>query len=145
MAQLAVRIGDQLPAFERRTGFAEWNRYAAVNDEFVPIHMDDEAGRAAGLPGAIGMGLLQVAYLHNLVRDWLDDRGRILTFSCRFNSPNLRNQVVSANGRVTEVTDRADGMEAVLEIWTADEAGNRLAPGTCTVLIARVGHDVTPD
>lgn len=136
MATLAVSIGDQLPAFERRTGFAEWNRYAAVNDEFVPIHMDDEAGRAAGLPGAIGMGLLQVAYLHNLVRDWLDDRGRILTFSCRFTSPNIRNQDVSANGRVTAVTDRSDGTKVELEVWTADAAGNRLAPGTCTVLIA---------
>ena len=128
--------GVSLQGFSRITDLPHWNRYAAVNDEFVPIHMDDEAGRAAGLPGAIGMGLLQVAYLHNLVRDWLDDRGRVLTFSCRFNSPNVRNQVVSANGRVTEVTDRADGIEVVLEIWTADAAGKRLAPGTCTVLIA---------
>src|SRR6266436_7332103 len=107
MAKLAVGIGGELPAFERLTGFAEWNRYAAVNDEFVPIHMDDEAGRAAGLPGAIGMGLLQVAYLHNVVRDWLDDRGRILTFSCRFNFPNVKDSLVSANGRVIEVTDHA--------------------------------------
>jgi len=135
MTSLAVSVGDEIPAFERLTGFAEWNRYAAVNEEFVPIHMDDEAGRAAGLTGAIGMGQLQVAYLHNLVRDWLDNRGRILAFSCRFNSPNLKDQVVSARGRVTAVTERADGVEAVLEIWTADAAGNRLAPGTCTVLI----------
>src|SRR5258707_2536412 len=124
MATLAVRVGDRLPVFQRRTDFAEWNRYAAVNDEFVPIHMDDEAGRAAGLPGAIGMGLLQVAYLHNLVRDWLDDRGRILAFSCRFNSPNVRNRIVSASGAVVEVSDHADGIAAVLEIWTVDDADN---------------------
>jgi acyl dehydratase len=135
MAKLDVQVGDELPAFERLTGFAEWNRYAAVNDEFVPIHMDDEEGRQAGFPGAIGMGFLQVAYLHNLVRDWLDDRGRIVAFGCRFNAPNLRNHVVSAKGRVVQVSDHVDGVEAVLEIWTADDSGNRLAPGTCTVVI----------
>jgi acyl dehydratase len=135
VTKLDVQVGDQLPAFERRTGFAEWNRFAAVNDEFIPIHMDDEAGRAAGFPGAIGMGFLQVAYLYNLVRDWLDDRGRITTLSCRFSSPNVRGQVVSVNGRVIEVSDHDDGVEVVLEIWTADETGKRLAPGTCTIVI----------
>ena len=44
--------GQEQPRFERRTDFANWNRYAAVNEEFVAIHMDDEAGRAAGLPSA---------------------------------------------------------------------------------------------
>src|SRR5881398_3196658 len=37
-----VTIGTELPVFVRTTGFHNWNRYAAVNDEFVPIHMDDE-------------------------------------------------------------------------------------------------------
>jgi acyl dehydratase len=135
MAKLEVQVGDQLPAFERLSGFAEWNRFAAVNDEFIPIHMDDDAGQAAGFPAAIGMGFLHVAYLHNLVRDWLDDRGRITTFSCRFSSPNVRGQVVSVDGRVMEVSDNDDGVEVVLEIWTADEAGKRLTPGTCKVVI----------
>ena len=39
-------VGEEIPAFVRQTGFDNWNRYAAVNDEFVPIHMDDEAGQA---------------------------------------------------------------------------------------------------
>ena len=133
--ELEIHVGDELPLFQRRTGFAEWNRFAAVNDEFVPIHMDAEAGRAAGLPGAVGMGNLQLAYLHNVVRDWLDDRGRILSMSCRFNSPNLKDQVVSACGRVTATAQRVDGVEATLDVWTEDEHGIRLAPGTCIVLI----------
>src|ERR1044071_1902303 len=82
--------GADLPAFARTTGFHNWNRYAAVNDEFVPIHMDDEAGRAQGFPGAFGMGNLMWSYLHNLVRDWIGDDGRIVTMSCSFRSPHLR-------------------------------------------------------
>jgi len=137
MSSLAIKVGDELPVFQRRTGLAEWNRYAAVNDEFVPIHMDDEAGRAAGFQSALGMGNLQIAYLHNLVRDWLGDRGRILTLSCRFNAPNLKDTVIRAGGHVTAVTPTENGVEIALDVWTADAAGNRLAPGACTVLIDR--------
>ena len=137
MLSLAIQVGDELPVFQRGTGLAEWNRYAAVNEEFVPIHMDDDAGRAAGFKGALGMGNLQIAYLHNLVRDWLGDRGRILTLSCRFNAPNLKDTVVCARGQVTAVTSRKNGVEVELEVWTTDAVGNRLAPGACTVLIDR--------
>ena len=137
MSSVAINVGDELPVFQRRTGLAEWNRYAAVNDEFVPIHMDDEAGRAAGFQSALGMGNLQIAYLHNLVRDWLGERGRILTLSCRFNAPNLKDTIVRAGGHVTAVTPGENGVEVALGVWTADAAGNRLAPGVCTVLIDR--------
>jgi acyl dehydratase len=131
----SVRVGDELPPFQRKTGFAIWNRYAAVNDEFVPIHMDDGAGREAGLPGAIGMGNLQFSYLHNVVREWMGDAGRVLSMSCQFRAPNLRDQVVSARGRVTGVEPTTEGLAVTLEVWTEDQDGNRLAPGTCQVVL----------
>ena len=131
----SLKVGDELPRFDRKTGFAIWNRYAAVNDEYVPIHMDDAAGQAAGLPGAIGMGNLQFSYLHNVVRDWMGDAGRIVSMSCQFRAPNLRDQVVSACGRVTGLETTNDGLAVTLEVWTQDEDGNRLAPGTCEVLL----------
>jgi acyl dehydratase len=132
-----VAVGDEIPAFTRTTGFANWNRYAAVNDEFVPIHMDDEAGRAAGMNGAFGMGNLQWAYLHNVVRDWLGDRGRIVRMDCQFRAVNTKGQTVTAHGRVESVQERADDLLVELRVWTADQDGNPLAPGTCTVVVNR--------
>lgn len=130
------QVGDELPPFTRAAGFAEWNRFAAVNDEFVPIHMDDGAGRSAGMSGSIGMGNLQWSYLHNLVRAWLPDGGRILTMACRFNSPSGKGLPVSARGRVSGLESREDGHEVALELWTENSDGTVLAPGTCTVLIS---------
>jgi len=115
------------------TGLDNWNRYAAVNDEFVPIHMDDEAGREAGYPTAFGMGNLQLAYLHNLVRDWLGDDGGIVSLSCQFRAANTRGMTVTARGVVTAVRE-VDGRQlADLEVWTEDGEGRKLAPGTATV------------
>src|SRR5215468_5544757 len=95
-----VTVGTELPAFVRTTGFHNWNRYAAVNDEFVDIHMDDSAGQAAGYPGAFGMGNLQWAFIHNMLRAWVGLDGRIVRVACQFRRPNLRNTVVTAHGTI---------------------------------------------
>jgi acyl dehydratase len=128
-----IGVGHELPPFVRTTGFANWNRYAAVNDEFVPIHMDDEAGRAAGYPSAFGMGNLQWAYLHDLVRDWLGAHGTIVSLKCQFRAPNIRGMTVTARGAVTAVREDNGHRYADLEIWTEDEAGKKLAPGSAVV------------
>ncbi|WP_035856544.1 MaoC/PaaZ C-terminal domain-containing protein [Cryptosporangium arvum] len=125
-----AEVGEELPPFVRTTGFETWNRYAAVNDEFVPIHMDDEAGRAAGYPTAFGMGNLQWSYLHALVRGWLAGRGRIVALSCQFRNPNLKGQTVTARGVVEAVHE--DGT-VELTIWTENQDGAKLAPGKATV------------
>ena len=80
-----VTVGQELTPFAREAGFPAWNRYAAVNDEFIPIHMDDTAGKEAGYSGAFGMGNLQWAYLHNLIREFLAGTGgRIVKLHCQF-------------------------------------------------------------
>jgi acyl dehydratase len=130
-----VQVGDELPPFQRATGFHNWNRYAAVNDEFVPIHMDDEAGRAAGYPTAFGMGNLQWSYLHNMLRNWAGDDGRILRLSCQFRGPNTKGQTVTAHGTVSAIRQDEGQRIVDLEVWTEDQHGAKLAPGTATVAL----------
>ena len=135
-----VTIGAELPPFVRTTGFDNWNRYAAVNDEFVPIHMDDDAGRAQGFPGAFGMGNLMWSYLHNLVRDWIGDDGRIVSMGCSFRSPNLRGMTIEARGTVTALRDEGDeGDELIIDLELSvvdhDNPDTVLVPATATVAL----------
>ena len=125
-------VGQEIPTLVRETGLANWNRYAAVNDEFVPIHMDDEAGRAAGYPTAFGMGNLQWAYLHDVLRQWIGENGRILSLRCQFRAANTKGMTVTAHGVVTAIREQG-GLEVDLEVWTEDQDGHRLAPGAATV------------
>ena len=97
-----VTVGQELPPFVREAGFPAWNRYAAVNDEFIPIHMEDAAGTAAGYSGAFGMGNLQWAYLHCLLREWLAGTdGRIVKVQCQFRLASEQHHTVTAKGVVT--------------------------------------------
>lgn len=130
----APEVGAELTPLVRDTGFHNWNRYAAVNYEFVPIHMDDEAGRAAGMPGAFGMGNLQWSYLHVLLREWLGEHGRIRSVQCDFRVPNTKG-TVTAKGAVTGVTEE-DGKQVVtLDVWTENADGKKMAPGSAVVEI----------
>jgi acyl dehydratase len=128
-----LQVGDEIPPFVRQPGFHHWNRYAAVNDEFVPIHMDDDAGRAAGYPSAFGQGNLQWSYLHNVLRQWLGDDGAIEHLSCSFRGANVKGQTVTARGRITGVSEREGRRVFELDVWTENEAGQPLAPGTARV------------
>jgi acyl dehydratase len=130
-----AQVGQELPTFERMSGFHAWNRFAAVNEEFVPIHMDDDAGRNAGNEGAFGMGNLQVSYLHALLRQWIGDDGRIISVACQMRAPNLRGLRTIAHGVVTAVREEGGETLVDLEVWTETEEGTRLAPGTATVAL----------
>jgi acyl dehydratase len=130
-----AQVGQELPPFERMSGFHAWNRYAAVNEEFVPIHMDDDAGKRAGNAGAFGMGNLQIAYLHAMLRQWIGDGGRIVSVAAQMRAPNLRGLRTIARGKVTAV--RHEGGETLvdLDVSTETEEGTVLAPGTATVAL----------
>ena len=130
-----VEVGMEIPTFERMSSLHAWNRYAAVNEEFVPIHMDDEAGRKAGNEGAFGMGNLQLSYLHAVLRQWIGDDGRIVSVSVQFRAPNLRGLRTIAGGRVTAVREEAGETFVDLEVWTKTEEGTVMAPGTATVAL----------
>ena len=98
-----IQSGDELPALERTTGFAHWNRYAAVNDEFIDVHMEREAAQAAGQPDVFGMGNLRIAYAHNAIHDWLAGSG--------FLPIDLEQIFIRTNGNVT-VTELAGDLLA---------------------------------
>ena len=131
-----VQIGDKMPEWSRRTGFAEWNRYAAVNEEFVPFHMDDEAGRRAGNEqGAFGMGNLRYAYIVNALRDWVGDEGMVREVGCQYRAINQKNDVLTVLGEVTEKSV-VDGENRVrLDINVVNQEGAATCPGHAVVVL----------
>lgn len=138
-ATSAIEVGTELAPFARPAGFETWNRYAAVNSEFVPIHMDDEAGQAAGYPGAFGMGNLNWAWLHAMLNQWIDELGRpgrIVAVSCQFRGAMLRPNTVTAKGVVTEVREVGGETIVELDVWTEIGDGSKLAPGHATVALS---------
>ena len=113
-----------------------WNRYAAVNDEFVPIHMDDEAGRAAGNEaGAFGMGNLRYAYLLNALRDWIGDGGEIREVGCEFRAINQKGDVLTVQGTVTDKRLEDGEGRVFLDVNVLNQDGAPTCPGHAVVVL----------
>jgi len=129
-------VGVELAPFTRTGGLQAWNRYAGVNSEFVDIHMDDAAGQAAGLPGAVGMGNLLWAWMHCACDQWLGGSGHLAALECRFKQPALKGDVITCAGQVTAVETTADGgLTVSIDVWADNQNGIRIAPGRATVRV----------
>lgn len=137
----SFRPGTDLPSLVRTTGPANWNRYAAVNDEFIDIHMDDDAARAVGMPAAFGMGNLRIAYLHNLVRDWIGDEGDLAALRCEFRGINLKGDTLTCHGTVTGLDDRL----VSLELGVRNQDGVETTPASATVVRFEGGVATMPE
>lgn len=130
-----VEVGQEVPPFVRQTDFMNWNRYAAVNDEFVYIHMDDEAGRNALQPGAFGMGNLRFAYIHNMLRDWIGEEGDIRRVSVQYRAINLKNDILTCKGTITRKYIENGEHLVDLEVHVVNQHGRETTPGTATVVL----------
>ncbi|MDQ1424418.1 MAG: hypothetical protein QOD72_1916, partial [Acidimicrobiaceae bacterium] len=124
-----VEVGDEIPPFQRETDLMHWNRYAAVNDEFVYIHMDDEAGKAAGQGGAFGMGNLRWAYVLNSLRAWAGDEADVRQLELQFRAVNHKGDVLRTSGKVTEKKQEDGEHLVVVEINVLNQNDEKTAPG----------------
>lgn len=134
-----IQLGQEIPTFVRKTGLMEWNRYAAANEEHVQFHMDDKAGRAMGLPGAIGMGNLRFAYLHNMLREWIGEEGDIRKLGCQYRGQNLEGETLTAWGKVTNKTVKNGEHLVELDIGVKNQEGREGAPGHAVVSLPTRG------
>ncbi|MCK9496190.1 MAG: hypothetical protein M0R75_11935 [Dehalococcoidia bacterium] len=135
-----VNVGDELPAWSRTTDFMNWNRYAAVNDEFVYIHMDDEVGRAAlNERGAFGMGNLRYTYLLNALRDWIGDEAEIREAAVQFRAINQKNDTLTVTGKVTDKRVEDGEHRVYLDTNVVNQQDEATCPGHAVVVLPSRG------
>lgn len=135
-----INVGDELPAWSRTTDFMNWNRYAAVNDEFVYIHMDDEVGRAAlNERGAFGMGNLRYTYLLNALRDWIGDEAEIREAAVQFRAINQKNDTLTVTGKVTDKRVEDGEHRVYLDTNVVNQQDEATCPGHAVVVLPSRG------
>ena len=134
-----AQVGQELPPFVNKTGLMELNRFAGANEELVPIHMDVEAAKKAGLPDVIVMGNLKVAYLSNVLTDWAGDKGMVKKLSCQYRGMDVVNATLTAKAKVTNKYVK-DGEHLIdLEVWVENDKGQKTTPGAATVRLPSRG------
>ena len=134
-----IEVGAEVPAFERETDFMNWNRYAAVNDEFVYLHMDDSVAKAAGQGEAFGMGNLRWAYVMNALQGWIGDEAEVRDLSMQFRAINQKHDHLTTQAVVTEKKLEDGEHRVYLDVNVVNQDGVQGAPGKAIVVLPSRG------
>ena len=120
----AVKVGDALPELRKTVTVEQIRAYAQASGDRNPIHLDDEFARRAGLPGVIAHGMLTMAFVTQLVTDWLGDRGSVRRLQGRFAGMVLPGDEVRCTGTVSGKDDSR--RRITLSLSAANHRGERV-------------------
>jgi acyl dehydratase len=79
--------------------------YAAASGDFNPIHIDPQAGEAAGLGGVILQGLCTLGWAVDAFIHYLGDPGKVTRVKVRFSRPVAIDDTITFTGRVTAIAN----------------------------------------
>src|SRR3546814_20509214 len=101
----APRVGDKLPPHvQDPINRATLALFAGASNDYVPLHIDSDFAKAAGMPDVFGHGMLSMAYLAQLITHWAP-QDRLLSWTGRFTAITPLFDTVACTGRVTTLFD----------------------------------------
>ncbi len=107
-------VGDAIPEMQKppitRTQLA---LFAGASGDHNPIHLDDDEARKGGLPGVIAHGMLNMAYLGQLLSGFVPQE-KIRTFNARFVAMAAPGDTITCRGEVA--AKRQEGGENLLDL-----------------------------
>ena len=130
-----VTVGDTLPPIELsaldRTTLA---LFAGASGDHMPLHIDVDAARKAGMPDVFGHGMLSLAQLGRLITGWAP-QNRLRRLSARFVGITHLGNAITCTGKVVEKLER-DGEKLVrIEIQAANQFGEIKTAGDALVAL----------
>lgn len=131
-----VPQGERIQELTKRVTQEQINAYADVSGDHNPIHVNPEAARAVGLDGTIAHGMLSMAFLGQLLTDWLASRpsggGYVARLRVRFQGMVRPGDTLTCQGALAK---RADERQSV-DVWIDNQRGERVISGDGDVIIA---------
>jgi acyl dehydratase len=111
---------------------------AGANRDFNAIHHNSEFARASGAPEMYANTTFLLGMWERAVREFIGPLGRIHAVKgFRMKSFNVVGQTVKVKGRVRRAWLDQQGALAELEVWSENDQGVTVGPGTVTVSLPR--------
>jgi len=128
-----LNVGDELPEHVcgpiSRTTLA---LFCGGSGDYNPIHIDSDFAQKAGMPDVFAHGMLSMAYLAQLLTNWVD-QVQLREFGVRFTSITPVHATVTCKGRVVE-KGLIDGEPCVkLELTAEIDDGTKTLVGDAIV------------
>ena len=135
-AQISAQVGERLPELRLppvdRTVLA---LFAGASGDHVPLHIDTDFARRAGMPDVFAHGMLGMAWVGRLVTLWAP-QSALRSFNVRFLAITHLGNEPLLSGKVTEVFEQDGERRARLEVQMANQYGQVKILGEAIVALA---------
>ncbi|MCX7619351.1 MAG: MaoC family dehydratase [Acidimicrobiales bacterium] len=117
-----VNIGDEAPSFTHKLTRTDLVKYAGASGDFNPMHHDEVAAKAAGLPSVFGHGMLSMGLLGKAITDYVGI-GNLKSYKVRFTKQTWPDEELTTKVVVRDKKE-ADGERLViLDVELANQDG----------------------
>src|SRR6476619_1675135 len=114
-----VNEGDEAPVVSHQLTRTDLVMYAGASGDFNPMHHDEVAAKAAGLPSVFGHGMFSAGLLATAITNYVGV-GKRAAYRMRFTKQTWPGEVLSTNVAVIE---KRPGNEIVLECVLVNQDG----------------------
>jgi len=114
-----VQVGDTAPAIDHELTRTDLVMYAGASGDFNPMHTDEVAAKAAGLPSVFGHGMFSAGLLATAITNYVGV-GNLASYRMRFTKQTWPGEVLSTN---VSVIEKRPGNEIVLECVLVNQNG----------------------
>jgi acyl dehydratase len=131
----SIEVGTQLPPFVAPAlSRAMLALYAGGSGDHVPLHIDSDYARKAGMPDVFGHGMFVAAWLGRMLTGWVSQE-RIRKLDLRFvGITHLYNQV-SCTGTVVEKLEQDGERRVRVEIVASNQYGDKKVVGEALIAL----------
>ena len=130
-----LKAGDAIPAITSPAiSHVQLALYASAGADHNPIHVDEEAAKAGGLPGIIAHGMLPLGFLGQLVTQWAPQR-QLRSLSARFVAMAFPGDVITCSGKIAGKREEAGEKLVDLELVAQNQKGENIQLGKATVVL----------
>ena len=131
-----IAIGDRLPDHVQgpitRTTLA---LFAGASHDHVPLHIDSDFAKAAGMDDVFAHGMLGMAYLAQMLTRWAP-QARLDHWSVRFTAITPLHATLTCRGEVIEILDQGTKRQARVRIGAWTDMGIQTLDGEALVALA---------
>jgi len=130
-----VKVGDTAPALDHKLSRTDLVMYTGASGDFNPMHHDEVAAQAAGLPSVFGHGMFTAGLLATAVTNYVGI-GNLSSYRVRFTKQTWPGETLSTTIAVSE---KRPNNEIVLECAVVNENGEAMIQSEAVAVLPADG------
>ena len=127
-----IEVNSEILSLVKHPTTRQMVKWVGVAADYHEIHYDKDFALSSGLPHVVVQGRLLMAFLCQLMTDWIGEEGFLKKITGSYKGITVPGDSLTCTGKVTKkyVTDREHCVEC--DIWVQNQRGEKTVSGTAT-------------